>query len=370
MVLSVQIRGPSVVVRRRTGEWVSDPVQEYEDGEAPAVEVLSYDDRLKIGYYIPTDIETVTLPVEMRGAATADKLVAATSAFSSQSQAEQNRDPEKIKEHQRRAELDRLPELRHVLSKLHEKSMLARPAKQTFIQRTDTGIAKATFQVWRGALTIGATVQSFAGVASHLAQGAGASGSGARLRGEGQLAPDGSIDKLRLDVELDGIPSTGPVEQANLDRLKRDFVRMHSEGIEQNREARTAWRRDFGEATERRPETPLMLLGSMLTDLQRQAAGLLDSKPSGQPSMMTLHDLLETAGEEEPANQEVDLSDETRMVWVDDKTPALDIPGCETGRLDILNALFRGVLAYLPQAWSLPRPAPASAPEATAASQA
>lgn len=350
MFITVQIRGPVMLVRRRTGEHVSNPVHEFEDGGAHHDDTTHFDLRHRMVDPILTDLESFEIPTEVQGVGSEELLVAATTAFSGQAQPDQRRDPEKENEARRRAELDRPLALRRLLSHMHELSMLARPAKQTFVRHMNNGLAKVTLRVWRGALTIGATVQSFPGVASHLARGAAANGASARLRGEGQLRPDGSIDQLRLDVQLDALPPVGPLEQAEVDRLRATFIRLHDEGMD--RPSQDAWITAHRAAAKRRPETPLLLLVAFLTDLEREALGLLGSGASRTPcAVLTLQDLLESAAQP-PVTPEVDLDAQTRLVWIDDETPALDIPGSQTDQLDRLNVVFRRILAYLPCAWS------------------
>ena len=227
--------------------------------------------------------------------------------------------------------------------------MLARPAKHTFIQHMDNGLAKMTLRVWRGALTIGATVQAFAGMSSHLARGSAARGPGARLRGEGQLEPDGSINQLRLDVELDDLPALGPLEQAELDRLKGSFIELIAGGTD--KQAHADWSEAHASSVQRRPVIPLMFMVALLTDLERQATMLLGAAPpTSRSSMMTLHDLLDGAVDAEVTNP-VQETENTRLIWLDDQTPALDVDGRHADDLTALNSSFRRLLAYLPEAW-------------------
>ncbi len=350
MFITVQVVAPVQLVRRRTGEHVSNPIQEYQDGGAPQTSTTAFQFPPRAAEPAPTDIESSEVPTELQLVASEEMLVAA-STCSANAQSESGRDIEKENEQRRRAELDRPIELRRLLSQLHELSMLSRPAKQTFIQHMDHGMAKATLRVWRGALTIGASIQSFNGVASHFVRGSRARGTGARLRGEGRLDPDGSINGLRLDVELDPLPALGPIEQAELDRLKGSFVQLHQTGME--KVARAEWSEAHQSSARRRPDVPLMLLVAFLTDLERRAVGLLAGpKPQRNAMMLTLHDLLEGSDQPEPPEP---IAPETRLNWIDDYTPALDIPGCDPDQLRLVNDAFRRLLAYLPQAWSLGR---------------
>ena len=351
MFITVVVKSPVRLVRRRTGEHVGDPVQEFEDGGENDDFDTVFDMRNVIGQFKPTDIQTNDVTAQLEGAGSVEQLVAATAAFSGNTEDRQH-DLEVVKEVQRRAELDRPPELRRVLTSLHEQSMLSRPAKKTFIQHLENGLAKATLRVWRGELTITASVQSYSGGSSHQVRGASSTGTGARLRGDGKLSPDGSIDRLRLDVQLDHLPPLGPIQQAELSRLKNAFVNLYNEGLPASGE-RNQWSEAHFAMAQRRPEMPLMLLVSLLNDLEKQASGLMSGNKGPPAGMVTLHDLLENAAkDDEPKTQELDLNDQTRLTWVDDQTPALDMPGVPAEKVGAVNEAFRRILAYLPQAWA------------------
>ncbi|MEL7367392.1 MAG: hypothetical protein AAFN74_00660, partial [Myxococcota bacterium] len=319
MFISVQIRGPTTLVRRRTGEEVSNPVMEFEDGGGHEDHSSRFDLRHRVIDPNLTDLEAFELPADFDVLGIEERLVAAANSSKSHSEGEQ-RDLESENETRRRAELDRPLELRRLLSQMHELSMLARPAKHTFIKRMDNGLARATLRVWRGRLNIGASIQSFQGVASHLARAGSARPAVARLRGEGNLDPDGTIHRLRLDVELDALPQLGPLEQAELDRLKTMFVRLHAAGMAEDEHRE--WLKRHIASTERRPELPLMLLVDFITDLERRAFGLLDTPKQAKKVALTLNDVLEQGDDPRASvTQKIDRSTETRLIWIDDHTP-------------------------------------------------
>ena len=350
MFISVQIRGPGQLVRRRTGEHVGNPIQAFEDGGAHHEPLTAFDLRHRTIDPVLTDLESFEVATELQLSETEDRLVAETRAFSSDAGGERS-DPERQAAQRRRSELDRPTSLRRLLSHMHALSMLARPAKHVAVQRVEKGLAKVSFRVWRGDLTIGASVESFPEMPSHLTRGSVGRRPYARLRGAGRLDPDGAIRQLRLDVRLDHLPVLGPVEQAELDRLKSTFVRLHAEG---NHDAlQLHWRPAHCASADRRPELPLLLLVALLSDFQRHAVGVLDPAGQGRRPKVTLHDLMERPGDAAvPIAQEVDLSAETRLVWEDDHTPALDVPGCSRDELASLNRALRGILTYLPLAWT------------------
>ena len=355
MFISVHIRGPVQLVRRRTGEEVSNPIHEFEDGGIYDDHSAEFDLRHRIIDRTPIQLEPADLHVDLEIEASDEKLVAATGAFSRDSNQER-RDLEQ--ERDRRGDLNQPFGLRRMLSKLYELSMLARPAKHTFVQHMDNGIAKATFRVWRGTLTIGASVQTFDGMTSHLTRGEDGHRTGARLRGVGQVNPDGSIDDLRLDVQLDELPTLGPLEQAELARLKGSFIRTHENGMAADTER--AWSEAHHASARRRPDMPLMLLVTLLNDLERQAMGLLGgATPTTTLASITLHDVLDTAeATDGKTERDADLHEQTRLTWLDENTPVLDIPGCGSDQLAAVNEAFRRIMAYLPKAWA-PRLAPA-----------
>ncbi len=358
MFLTIQIRGPVQLVRRRTGEEVSNPILEFEDGGAHEDFDTTFDMRHRVIGPNPTDLESLEVASELEVDGTDEQLIAATSAFSGQDHSDQQRDLQSHQEHRRRAGLDRPLKLRRLLSRMHELSMLSRPVKQTFVQHLDTGKAEATLCVWRGELTIAASIRSFTAGASHRVRGSMAVGAGARLQGEGLLAPDGSIDRLRLDVMLDRLPALGPLEQAELSRLKTTLIEIGEPGARDAHQARAA-NAHFAPAR-RRPELPLLLLVALLDDLEQRAMGLLGgARPASTATMVTLHDLLASATEtHRTSTQEVDLEAQTRLTWFDDNTPSLEVPGITRDRLDAVNVAFRRILTYLPLAWSGQVPVP------------